>query len=59
MSVYVIAHSGYESQAWIVEAESEDEAVGKIVNEQGHAPIGEVLGTVEELLADDDVNRVA
>lgn len=59
MSVYVFGHSGYDSHAWLVEAESEDEAMGKIVNQEGYSPVGEILGTVEEVMEDGEVNRIA
>jgi len=53
-NIYVFAYSGYDSNAILIRAQNEDEALGKILSEYGYKPTGELLGTVDEVM--DTVN---
>lgn len=49
-SIYVFAYGGYEGECYLVEADSETEALGKIVEENGFTPTAECAGTVEDIM---------
>ena len=59
MTLYVIHTGGYESSAWIVEADSEAEAVGKAQLSNGWVPDYADVDIVEELMEEGDVVKVA
>lgn len=49
--VYVFAHSEQSvSNMFLIEASSEAEAMGTLVDQMGFKPIGEIKGTVDEIM---------
>lgn len=59
MTLYVFAYSGYDSEVLIVEAENEDEAVGKATQKNnGVQPTGDPT-LIEEVLDDDGAAKLA
>lgn len=59
MTLYVMHTGGHESSAWIVEANSEEEVLGKVSKEAGWAPTYADIDEIKDLMDEEDVAKVA
>lgn len=57
-NTYVFIRSGYESDAYLVKAESETEAKGKLYDETPTGIKPKYKGTVDQLMGSDEVNKI-
>lgn len=58
-TIYVFAREGYEPDAYLVRASTEQEAKGKMYDRTPTGIQPDLKGSVEEVLSNDDVEKIA